>query len=370
MTSNELTYLPSAHDNLSDLRPRSMGQIIDQAIRLYRRNFARFLGIAAIAQIPAALGGFMTLGMTAMPFVDQFSNQYSEAMAMGMALLNIAFMLIALVWTQLVGCVLLQSASDTYVGRRTTLGASFHRVGRSWMAVITAYLLFILAAIPIFIVFVIPIVGWLLAIPGFGMYIYFATVVMAFFAPVIVLEKRGARAGIARAWNLSRTNFWWLFAFFILLSIFAALITQGPTYLLSELLALIGDGILNIETMVVFNVLISSLFAVLFYPIQITSATLAYYDTRIRSEGLDLALQTVVLDDEADHEDPKDTDPEDALLGAIDTVIRNPPPTDQRFRPTGSEWRSFSLITLGVAGLMILLIAVVMGIELWTFSGF
>jgi hypothetical protein len=36
----------------SRLRPLGIGQLLDQAIRLYRRNFLKFIGIVAVAQIP------------------------------------------------------------------------------------------------------------------------------------------------------------------------------------------------------------------------------------------------------------------------------------------------------------------------------
>lgn len=339
-----------------------MGQIIDQAIRLYRRNFARFLGIAAIAQIPAALSGFLTTGASSMPFADQIFDEYASPMGGGTVFLSLTLTLVAAVWTQVIGCVLVQSASDTYFGQPTTLGVAFRRVGSSWTAVIAAFLLLFLFAMPLVILFMIPIVGWLLAIPGAGMFIYFATVIVAILPSVIVLERRGARPGIARAWDLARRKFWWLFGFFLLLSLFAVLLTQGPTYLLTGLLFLLGDGVLSAETMFILTLVVSSLFAVLFYPIQIASATLAYYDTRIRYEGLDLALQTLMFEDDGSGVSDG--------LNAVDQVIRHPPPDHQRFRPTRGEWGAFSLITLGLGGLMILLLIVVAAIDFFAFPGF
>lgn len=350
MTSSELAPMASPQTHFSDLRPLSMGRIFDQAIRLYRRNFARFLGIAVIAQIPAALSSFLTLSVTTMPFGTNITSEMTEPMAVGTSFLIMGLSLVAMVWTQLVGCVLVQNTSDTYLGRLTTLSVAFRRAGRSWMAVIAALLLLMVIGIVVVIIFVIPIVGWLLAIPGFGMFIYFSTVVVSMLTPTIVLEKLSARRGISRAWSLARTRFWWLFGFFLLLTLFALLITQGPTYLLAGIVALVGEGLLELETIWIIAALISVLFGVIFYPIQIACATLVYYNTRVQHEGLDLALQTVALE----KENPSDGDNWDA----VDHVIQHPPADGQRFRPTGGEWGAFSLITLGLVGLAIVLFGV------------
>ena len=40
---------------LPQLRPRSVGELLDQAIRLYRQNFLKFIGIVAVVQIPIGL---------------------------------------------------------------------------------------------------------------------------------------------------------------------------------------------------------------------------------------------------------------------------------------------------------------------------
>ena len=38
-----------------DLRPLTLGEILDRAVRLYRRNFANFIGIIALVQVPLSI---------------------------------------------------------------------------------------------------------------------------------------------------------------------------------------------------------------------------------------------------------------------------------------------------------------------------
>jgi hypothetical protein len=37
---------------LPQLRSRGIGELLDQAVRLYRQNFLKFIGIVALIQIP------------------------------------------------------------------------------------------------------------------------------------------------------------------------------------------------------------------------------------------------------------------------------------------------------------------------------
>src|SRR5712692_1831635 len=45
--------------SLPVLRPLGIGELLDQAIRLYRRNFLNFIGIIAVVQIPIGLLQFL-----------------------------------------------------------------------------------------------------------------------------------------------------------------------------------------------------------------------------------------------------------------------------------------------------------------------
>ena len=61
------------------LRPLGLGQLLDQAIRLYRQNFFKFIGIVAIVQIPLGLIqlgiSLVTLdGIAQLRFLDDVSS--------------------------------------------------------------------------------------------------------------------------------------------------------------------------------------------------------------------------------------------------------------------------------------------------------
>lgn len=313
------------------LRPLNMGRLLDHTIRLYRRNFGRFLGIAALVQLPMTAVGLLYSG-SMMAQVDGL-YQVDPAAAIFASGGYLVLVIVARFWMQFGAATLAQSASDTYLEAPSTLRTTIRRAGTSWLNVIGAYILMFLVAAVMFLLFIIPLFGWIAAIPGVGMFGYFGAVVTSLLVPIMVLEKRSVTGGIARAWNLARTRFWWSFGFFTLLYIFSLLVLQGPIYLLTGILSLVAEGVLSELTIVLLSSVISALLSVIYYPIAIIGATLVYYDLRIRHEGLDLALRAL----------PPDGDGRDA----VDTAVRTPPATSQGFRPTWGEVGAFSLITIG-----------------------
>ncbi|MCB0158567.1 MAG: hypothetical protein KDD83_10595 [Caldilineaceae bacterium] len=335
--------------HLTRLRPLDMGRMLDQAIRLYRRNFTRFLLIAALVQLPSAA---VMLLSTSGAFVAAFAVDPAAmdlGRVFGMSGIFFVMSILTAAWAQFGACVLTQSASDAYLGAASPLRSVVRRAGRAWLAVLAAYLLAFVALIPLSIMFIIPIIGWLAAIPGTGMIAYFMAVILPLMVPVIVIEKRTGRQGIGRAWHLARARFWWMFGFFSILWLFSMLVVQGPLYLVTSVLSLVGDATLSPGMLTVLATLISFLLGVIYYPISVTSAMLVYYDTRVRREGLDLALRTL----------PADTDG----WADIDTLLRTPPATSQRLRPTWGEVGAFSLIAM-VAGVLFIVFALIMSVTM------
>jgi len=54
-----LEYNPPMPPNTAEIRPPSTGQILGQAITIYRRNFWTFIGIITLVQVPVALLQFL-----------------------------------------------------------------------------------------------------------------------------------------------------------------------------------------------------------------------------------------------------------------------------------------------------------------------
>ena len=67
---------------VANLKPLSIGQLLDRAIRLYRNNFLLFVGIVTLSQIPASAFAVLLVLVTTNPaFIEAFSGQIYAIMA-------------------------------------------------------------------------------------------------------------------------------------------------------------------------------------------------------------------------------------------------------------------------------------------------
>src|SRR5258705_4085487 len=120
-----------------DLRPLSIGDLLDRTFSLYRRNFLLFVGISAIPQLLvlalqlAQIAFMPSKAGVAAPTTTEFqaaSPGFSTVGALGffgIALVGIVVYMIAYLFSQ-GGSVF--AVSELYLGRATTIGQSLSRV--------------------------------------------------------------------------------------------------------------------------------------------------------------------------------------------------------------------------------------------------
>lgn len=340
------------------LRPLGLGQLLDQAIRLYRRNFLKFIGIIAIVQIPL---GLLQLGTSLLtisgisPSVNEFGPQSPEDVfnptvitgASGTILVGIlSFVLIQVVAT----AAMTRAVASSYLGESISITDAYRKIGRSWLPLLGALLLAILIAIGLLIWTIIPCVGWL---TGLGMFVFFVLVVTPLIAPTIVLEKQRATHAIRRAWDLARRRFWWVLGFVVILYIFAQIIITGPTLLLTFTFGLfLGEapfdpsfGQSMIQTVI--QSLVQLVGSLIYLPLQLTAITLMYFDLRIRTEGFDLTILTHSVSDE-------ETD--------VSEVTAQAPQPEKGNLVTMAEMGYFILIELGAVVIYFIMVAILIAL--------
>jgi hypothetical protein len=314
--------------DVAHLRPLSMGEILDRALRLYRRNFAPFVGLAALIQIPVTLLALIPQGALWAGAVSDLNESLSPELGLVFAGVSFVVVLLALGWSQVGAAAFIRMTTDTYLDQPTGVFEAIRKIGHSWWSLIGALLWFLLFTLLAVIIMIIPCVGWALAVPGLGMAVFAGTVVIQFVGPVVVLERLGGRKALRRAWDLARQRFWWLFGFFLLVSIFTSLITQGPVLFISTLIAGASAEFINPLLATIIQLVISGLLGIFFLPIPSACLLLAYFDTRIRQEGLDLALQTM---------QGSDSDAE--------RILQQTPSSPEPRLIVGGEWGKFMAIT-------------------------
>ncbi len=288
---------------LPKLRPLSLGELLDQVIRIYRRNFLTFVGIVALVQIPLTILQWLVTIVTfgsAFNRISEFGASPSDPTSVinssllgGIGIFAVGIASFVLV-QGLATAALTRAIADYYLGQKLSLMEAYRKIGNSWLSLIGALLYAGLLSIGLMIWWIVPCIGWF---TGLGIIFFFSSVIVPLMAPAIVLEGQSARSAWRRAWNLSRQRFWWVMGFVFVLAILGQLIITGPSTLVNYLFQIVVGSPLEsanptnaytLQTTV--QTAVSLIFSLIYLPLQLTGITLMYFDLRVRNEGFDLAL--------------------------------------------------------------------------------
>jgi len=260
-----------------DLRPLSLGELLDRTFFLYRRNFLLFLGIAAI---PYSLLLVVRLAFGLMAGLARVGGGASSGAAIaggvvGGFLILVAVVAFLVVLLFSVGATVL-AVAEIYSRHRPTIRGSFRLVRGKALAIFGVMLLTILILIAGFIVLVIPGIYLMCRIPV-------ATA-------ATVIEDLGPADGIGRSFTLTkgftgRSALIYLLIF--ALSYGVGLVFQLPFYVLIALSAKQPAMVLLWTVLLQVAWLLGSLFVT---PVNTIAFAVFYYDLRVRKEAFDLQL--------------------------------------------------------------------------------
>lgn len=337
--------------SLPSLRPLRLGELLDQAIRLYRRNFLTFVGIIAVVYVPVTIlqtasSALLSSSMFNGPFStpqEIFSN-YGYWIGMGSTFVLI-FVQLFLVQGVATGA-LARAVGDNYLGKKTGILDSYRGIGRSWLSLLGALMFVGLLAIVVFLWTIVPCIGWF---TGLGMLVFLTGAVTPLVAPSVILEGKNAIDGVRRAWSLARRRFWPLLGYIFVLYLFSLIIVNGPAGIVSFLLtgaadSFGGDSSTYLVITTIVQSLVTLVATLIYYPLQMSAFTLIYFDLRVRTEGFDIALSTMELDPTQ----------ESQLMPA-------PPSATGERLISGADLGNFAILTLGAAGIYILIFSFIMG---------
>jgi len=264
-----------------DLRPLSLGEILDRTFSLYRKHFLLFAGITAIPQLLVlALRLAQTLFLT-LPAARR--NAPIEQLQVGIggggmiafaiigAIVGVIAYLVAYLFAQ-GGTVF--AVSELYLGRTTTIGASLGRMRGQLGSLFGVILLNGLAVMGGLILLIIP-----------GIYVACRLLICV---PAALLEDLGPRSSLERSWGLTKDyagrSFVINLLYFVLVYAAAFLFTLpfGVAIALSAK---------NPEALRLWSALshVGEFIAeVLVSPILTIATAVFYYDLRVRKEAFDL----------------------------------------------------------------------------------
>ncbi len=313
-----------------ELRPLSLGELLDHTFRLYRNHFWLFVSIMAIpaafyvpanALILSLQGSMMNSAVTA---PGRPPVMPSPELIAGIVLGYLIFMIVFLtVYAIAVGAAS-SAVADVYLGRSSTVRGSYGRIrGRFWrsIGVVLNIALRLLGLLVLVIGVVVggfaaiglaagagrgsPVFAALLAIFVFFAYIaglafcvYFA-LRYAVSIPVLMIENLGVLATIRRSVLLTRGRRGQIFLALLVAGIIAGAgvaVFQWPFIIGMMVAAMRGHW----TPWLAFASSVSgAVGSALTGPISMIATVLLYYDSRIRKEAFDLQFMMTSLDDSA-----------------------------------------------------------------------
>ncbi len=326
MTTAQPGWTPAPRAGIVPLHPLTFGTVLGRSFVALRQNPRVLLGFALGIQMATYLvllvtvGGIAFASFSRLATVPVSSPDYPDLFAGATAITVISSLVLGIAssaLTVIVQGVVVAEVAHGVVAEKLTVGALWRRVrpafwrlfgytllssGAVLVAVavlaaaafalgllalaagIVAAVLFVLAAIPLSL--------WL-------------TTRLFLVTPVLVLEGSGVFAAIARSWRLTRGRFWRTLATWLVIMVGFYIITQiigVPLNLFSGMfigvLSPTGDpdvaGFIGIFLLGFVIQILTLLVQSIALVVNATAACLVYVDARMRTEGLDLDLQSYV----------------------------------------------------------------------------
>lgn len=261
------------------LRPLSIGEVLDAGFRLLRARFGTLVGCVLVAAFPLAVVRTIIIASTDPDYYDVNAVPQDDPDTSIIVGQLVALLVMGLGITLAVAACF-RVISAAYLGEPVTVGASLAAAARSIPALFVAFL--VLAPVLLFVL-------------GLSRVLFVPIVLFAFLAvkwaltsPAIVAERVGPFRGMKRSWQLTRGNWWRSFGILLVLALMSLVIYAALIFALyasvSSLESISAPALATIDVAFILIVL------VIIYPLSAAILSTLYYDLRVRNEGFDLQL--------------------------------------------------------------------------------
>jgi len=302
---------PALKPGVIPLRPLTLSDIFNGAVAYIRANPKATLGLTTIVVVAAEVIALI-LQVGPLAVTGQLGPLQGEQASTGALLGSSASGLAGGIATGL-SSILLSGMLTVVVGRAVfgasiTIGEAWQRVRGRLLALIGFTVLEAAGAIALIGIVVLIIVGVAYAANGAAAFIIGAPLVLgviallvylgtmlSFAPPLIVLERLGVFPAIARSFALVKGDFWRVLGIRLLAAIVASVIAAAVSVPFSfggQMLLLTAQSTTMALIALVLVSIGSALGQIITAPFNAGVVVLLYTDRRIRSEALDLVLQT------------------------------------------------------------------------------
>ena len=276
-----------------ELRPLRIGEVLDAAFKVYRRNALTMWKIITLVVVPVNLLGALVL-VSVLPG-DFFDPDFGvdpttggiesdEVWAVVAAFLVVGLITAITVVAATAAC--LKVVSDSYMGKKSDAGSSLAFAGRRlhslvWVAFLTVFYIFLIALVAVFSAFIAGPLAILFAVPIIWLWISWS-----FAPPAFLVEGVKGRAALGRSFDLVKGRWWQVFWTIVLSTIITSIAGFGIGLVLGPLT---GETS-SLTAAVLVDAVVRSITAILTTPFSAAVIGILYFDLRVRKEGLDLQL--------------------------------------------------------------------------------
>lgn len=298
-----------------ELRPLSLGELLDRAFLLYRRNFQLFAGIMVIPSCASIPMQFFILRSRGVPFPWNKPSAHPQAQGYTFGLLFVYWIVYAVAQAATTYAV-----ADAYLGRLSTIREAYGKLrGRFWRVIgVTLNVGIRVFGLMLILIIFASVVGGVLAaattrgnatpdtvtvliIVAFTMgglaIVFWLSMRYAVSLPAVLLEDISGRAAIRRSVQLSKGRRGQIFVAILLgivVTYAMASLFQGPFYAGIAVMGLKGQ----LPIWLILGLSVSSAIGgAIAGPLLMIILVLYYYDLRIRKEGFDLQHMMTSLPD-------------------------------------------------------------------------
>ena len=245
-------------------RPRTLGEILSEAFRIYRENAAKLMVIVAVVVVPLSFIGALLGHFVGEPTLHRVkilgqpaTIEYSRSFGVTILALLIAAAIGVIIWAILQAAIL-RGAAQATIGDPVDVEASY-RWGLSRFG--SVLLVALLVGIVVGVGFI------LLIIPGLIFLVF-----LSVSEPALIVENRRGTEALKRSWNLVRGHFWHALVVILIAAIFTGIV-QG-------ILTAIGGHNWFVRW------IFSAIAQILTSPFSALVTVLLYLDLRARKEAL------------------------------------------------------------------------------------
>jgi len=268
---------------IPELRPRSVGEVLDAAVLLYRARFGALMKAAAIVVIPltvlilliqlSALPDEFTVGLTgeATPVYGSHTDQLVALAAI------VTTLFISAVMTTFVSAATTRIVADAYVGQPDD-GQTLTDIRRRALPLVG---LTIVSSAGVFAGFA------LCLVPGLWLQVAWSVAI-----PVFMLERTSVFKALGRSFAQTKARFWLAFGVVWLSQLLITVLSFG----LAAGLGWVIQSSDSATAQVIAQSVSSAIATTITLPFAAAALVVLYFDLRIRTEAFDVQMMIARLD--------------------------------------------------------------------------